>query len=375
MRREYQRASVVSLLRAGPDVHKLVVAKSACVLRAQRVAFRRANRYNAIRKNRICGQTICQAQPALWPHNVRLQGGISMLIGLIVFLGVGILFFVLGTVLWKKQRMDLVNEWHTRNVKPEDVPAYTRLIGLSLLAIGAVVAVGLEEAHLASGAVLLEEVAHHTHLHSFMILVGAIDVEELEAYDLRRLGGTECRDMSGDIFVDSVFAPAIGVKRPQRSEEGRVVTIDESAFAGTIGGCRRSIYERYACGAAEGVELQCELEVVLHDAVDISLGGGRYGTEVEHRLDFRLMLSNKALQLIWKYQLQGSAFCYVFPFVAAAECVAAHDVAIAPLLHFGQQVGANEACGTGDDIHSLFFCCSHISGTVDGNAANRSREG
>ena len=60
-----------------------------------------------------------------------------MLIGLIVFLGVGILFFVLGTLLWKKQRMDLVNEWHTRNVKPEDVPAYTRLIGLSLLAIGA----------------------------------------------------------------------------------------------------------------------------------------------------------------------------------------------------------------------------------------------
>ena len=34
--------------------------------------------------------------------------------------------------------------------------------------------------------------------------------------------------MSGDIFVDSIFAPAIGVKRPQRSEEGRVVAINEA---------------------------------------------------------------------------------------------------------------------------------------------------
>ena len=60
-----------------------------------------------------------------------------MLLGLIVFLGVAILFFVLGTVLWKKQRIDLVNAWHTRNVKQEDVPAYTKLMGLSLIAIGA----------------------------------------------------------------------------------------------------------------------------------------------------------------------------------------------------------------------------------------------
>ena len=59
-----------------------------------------------------------------------------MLIGLIVFLGVGILFLVLGAVLWKKQRIDLVNAWHTRHVKKEDVAAYTKLIGLSLIAIG-----------------------------------------------------------------------------------------------------------------------------------------------------------------------------------------------------------------------------------------------
>lgn len=60
-----------------------------------------------------------------------------MLIGMIVLLGVGILFFVLGWLLWKKQRIDLVNAWHTRNVKQEDIPAYTRLMGFSLIAIGA----------------------------------------------------------------------------------------------------------------------------------------------------------------------------------------------------------------------------------------------
>lgn len=74
-----------------------------------------------------------------------------MIVGLIVFLGVGILFLVLGWVLWKQQKISLVNGWHTRNVKKEDVPAYTRLMGFALIAIGAgcaitgIVAVLLEQ--------------------------------------------------------------------------------------------------------------------------------------------------------------------------------------------------------------------------------------
>lgn len=74
-----------------------------------------------------------------------------MVIGLIVFLAVGVLGFVFGGLLWKKQKISLVNEWHTRNVKQADVPAYTRLLGLALIAIGAgcvstgVIALGFEE--------------------------------------------------------------------------------------------------------------------------------------------------------------------------------------------------------------------------------------
>ena len=59
-----------------------------------------------------------------------------MLIGLIVFLAVGILFFFLGLLVWKKQRINLIHEYHTRNVKQEDIPSYTRLMGIGMLAIG-----------------------------------------------------------------------------------------------------------------------------------------------------------------------------------------------------------------------------------------------
>lgn len=74
-----------------------------------------------------------------------------MLFGMIILLGVGILCFVFGWLLWKKQNISLVNEWHTRNVKKSDIPAYTKLMGFALLAIGAgcvltgIIALGFEK--------------------------------------------------------------------------------------------------------------------------------------------------------------------------------------------------------------------------------------
>ena len=74
-----------------------------------------------------------------------------MLFGMIVLLGVGALCFVFGWLLWKRQKISLIHEWHTRNVKRADVPAYTKQIGLGLIAIGTgcvltgTVALGLEE--------------------------------------------------------------------------------------------------------------------------------------------------------------------------------------------------------------------------------------
>ncbi len=74
-----------------------------------------------------------------------------MLFGMIVLLGVGALCFAFGWLLCKNQKISLINEWHTRNVKKADVPAYTKRMGLGLIAMGAgcvltgTVALGLEE--------------------------------------------------------------------------------------------------------------------------------------------------------------------------------------------------------------------------------------
>lgn len=74
-----------------------------------------------------------------------------MLVGMIVLLGVGLLCLVLGALIWKKQRIDLIQAYHVGNVKREDIPAYTRQVGLGLSAIGAgcvltgVLVFGLEE--------------------------------------------------------------------------------------------------------------------------------------------------------------------------------------------------------------------------------------
>ena len=60
-----------------------------------------------------------------------------MLVEVIVYAAVGILLVVLGLVIWKKQKIGLIHEYHYKNVKPEDVPAYTRQIGIGLIVIGA----------------------------------------------------------------------------------------------------------------------------------------------------------------------------------------------------------------------------------------------
>ena len=56
--------------------------------------------------------------------------------GSIVCVLVGGLCIVLGILLWKKQMIWLVHDYHYRHVSKADIPAYTRLIGIGLLLIG-----------------------------------------------------------------------------------------------------------------------------------------------------------------------------------------------------------------------------------------------
>ena len=60
-----------------------------------------------------------------------------MIIGVIVDWAVGLLCILLGLLLWKKQKISLLHSYHYKNVRKEDIPAYTCLAGISLILIGA----------------------------------------------------------------------------------------------------------------------------------------------------------------------------------------------------------------------------------------------
>ena len=60
-----------------------------------------------------------------------------MLFGVIILFAVAALCAVLGLLIWKKQKISLVHDYHHWNVREEDVPAYCRQVGISLLVIGA----------------------------------------------------------------------------------------------------------------------------------------------------------------------------------------------------------------------------------------------
>ena len=60
-----------------------------------------------------------------------------MIIELVTYIGVGILCLIFAFLLIKKRKINLIHDYHHRNVTKEDVPAYTKKMGLGLLLIGA----------------------------------------------------------------------------------------------------------------------------------------------------------------------------------------------------------------------------------------------
>lgn len=59
-----------------------------------------------------------------------------MILGFIIDLAVGLLLIILGLLIWKKQKISLLHDYHYKKVKEQDVPAYTRLVGISLIVMG-----------------------------------------------------------------------------------------------------------------------------------------------------------------------------------------------------------------------------------------------
>lgn len=55
---------------------------------------------------------------------------------LIVFSAVGLVLIVLGFLTWKKQTTAFLHSYHYGKVKEEDVPAYTKAMGVGQIFIG-----------------------------------------------------------------------------------------------------------------------------------------------------------------------------------------------------------------------------------------------
>ena len=86
----------------------------------------------------------CGVAPGYWviKHDAHFYDGEKaglgkMMIGIMIDLAVGLLCIILGFLLWRKQKISLLHRYHYKNVKKEDVPAYTRQMGIGLILIGA----------------------------------------------------------------------------------------------------------------------------------------------------------------------------------------------------------------------------------------------
>ena len=56
---------------------------------------------------------------------------------IIAFPVIGLVLIVLGFLTWKKQTTAFLHSYHYKNVKEEDVPAYTKRMGVGQILIGA----------------------------------------------------------------------------------------------------------------------------------------------------------------------------------------------------------------------------------------------
>ena len=65
---------------------------------------------------------------------------IGKITGTVVVLAVGLALAVIGLLIWKKQMISLIHEYHYTKVSKKDVAPYTRLMGVALIVLGAGIA-------------------------------------------------------------------------------------------------------------------------------------------------------------------------------------------------------------------------------------------
>ena len=60
-----------------------------------------------------------------------------MIFGVIIEFAVGAVCVIMGLLLRIKQKVSILHDYHYKNVQKEDIPAYTRQMGIGLIMIGA----------------------------------------------------------------------------------------------------------------------------------------------------------------------------------------------------------------------------------------------
>ena len=61
---------------------------------------------------------------------------IDKIIGVIMTGGAGVIFAVMGWLLWKKEKLSLMHNYHVDKVSAENRPAFCKLSGIGLIVIG-----------------------------------------------------------------------------------------------------------------------------------------------------------------------------------------------------------------------------------------------
>ena len=61
---------------------------------------------------------------------------VAGIVEVIITLPIGVLFIAVGVLLWKKQKIRLIHDYHCKNVKPQNVKAYTALWGKGMVILG-----------------------------------------------------------------------------------------------------------------------------------------------------------------------------------------------------------------------------------------------
>ena len=58
------------------------------------------------------------------------------MIGEIIILGVGVIFMILGYLLWKREKINILHRYHYRNVSPDNKKVFCKMTGQGLILIG-----------------------------------------------------------------------------------------------------------------------------------------------------------------------------------------------------------------------------------------------